>query len=124
METSSNEIREYTAHVKHIAERYGVSRQHVYNLVDDTDIPHRRIGTAIRFNLDEVDEWMRARSQPPEPEAGAAPEDTDPRLAVGGNGGDMASQRRRTPRPLSNAVPLVSVASARRASRPLDGVSS
>lgn len=58
----------YTATAKDIARKYGVSRQHVYNLAD-RGMPHRKIGQAVRFNLDEVDEWMRAEPATKEPAA-------------------------------------------------------
>jgi excisionase family DNA binding protein len=57
----------YTAQAKDVAARYGVSRAHVYNLVDRGEIPHRKIGTAIRFNMDEVAAWMKAHSDVPAP---------------------------------------------------------
>jgi len=63
VDAMSNEVRTYTATAKDVATRYGVSRAHVYNLVEQSDVPHRRIGNAIRFNLGEVDEWMRERGQ-------------------------------------------------------------
>lgn len=52
---SQGNARTYTAQAKDVAERYGVSRAHVYNLVERGELPHRRIGGAIRFNLAEVD---------------------------------------------------------------------
>lgn len=61
MDATGNEV-QYTALAKDVAAKYGVSRAHVYNLVERGEIPHRKIGNAIRFNLDEVDEWMRAQS--------------------------------------------------------------
>lgn len=40
-----------------IARLFGVSRSHVEALITETDIPHVRIGTSIRFNKAEVIQW-------------------------------------------------------------------
>lgn len=63
MDGSGNE-KTYTAQAKDVARKYGVSRAHVYNLVERGEIPHRKVGTAIRFNMDEVDEWMPRQPEP------------------------------------------------------------
>lgn len=57
MDQPGNE-KTYTAQAKDVAAKYGVSRAHVYNLVERGELPHRKIGNAIRFNLDEVDEVL------------------------------------------------------------------
>lgn len=57
MDSQGNE-RTYTAQAKDVAAKYGVSRAHVYNLVERGELPHRKIGSAIRFNLEEVDEVL------------------------------------------------------------------
>lgn len=69
VDETSNEVL-YQATAKDVARKYGVSRAHVYNLADE-GMPHRKVGTVIRFNLDEVDEWMQARTAAPA-ETGAA----------------------------------------------------
>jgi excisionase family DNA binding protein len=43
--------------VQDIALHFGVSTKTVRRWVKGTDIPHRRIGGVIRFNLQEVDRW-------------------------------------------------------------------
>lgn len=65
MDGNGNEPRTYTATAQDVANRYGVSRASVYNWVETTDIPHRKLGGVIRFNLDEVDEWASARDAQP-----------------------------------------------------------
>ena len=60
MEAIGNELRAYTATAVVVAEHFGVSRNTVYNWLESTDIPHRKIGGVIRFNLTEVDEWAKA----------------------------------------------------------------
>jgi excisionase family DNA binding protein len=64
VETAGNEARTYTASAGDVADRYGVHRNTVYGWVEATDIPHRKVVGVIRFNLDEVDEWMRTRTAP------------------------------------------------------------
>lgn len=67
MDTPGNE-KTYTAQAKDVAAKYGVSRAHVYNLVERGELPHRKIGSAIRFNLDEVDEVLGGEPAPAEHE--------------------------------------------------------
>ena len=43
--------------VSEIAERLGISKSLVYKMAQNKEIPHYRIGNAIRFDLDEIDEW-------------------------------------------------------------------
>lgn len=62
MDGASNEPRPYTATAVDVAEHFGVTRATVYNWLDTTDIPHRKLGGVIRFNLSEVDEWAKARA--------------------------------------------------------------
>lgn len=49
------------ATVSDVALQYGVSERTVRRWLKMTDIPHRRIGATVRFNLSEVDAWAVAR---------------------------------------------------------------
>ena len=51
----------YTLKARDLARHYAVSPGTVYNWVKLTNIPHRKIGGVIRFNLAEVDEWAAER---------------------------------------------------------------
>ena len=62
MDATGNEIRTYSASAKDVAEHFGVTRATVYNWIETTDIPHRKVGGVIRFNLPEVDEWAKGRA--------------------------------------------------------------
>lgn len=53
------------ATVEDVALHFAVSERTVRRWLKSTDIPHRRIGSVIRFNLDEVDEWASARAEVP-----------------------------------------------------------
>lgn len=56
--------------VDELAEELKVSVRTVRRWLADTDVPHRRAGTVVRFKLAEVDEWMAARAESqPEPAA-------------------------------------------------------
>ena len=50
-----------SATVEDVAVHFGVSTRTVRRWIKSTDIPHRRLGATIRFNLNEVDEWASAR---------------------------------------------------------------
>ena len=62
MDSNGNELRTYTATTKDVAAHFGVGRSSVYTWLKTTDIPHRRVGGLIRFNLAEVDEWSSTRA--------------------------------------------------------------
>jgi len=50
------------ASVEDVAVHFGVSERTVRRWLAGADAPpHRRIGSIIRFNLAEVDEWAKAR---------------------------------------------------------------
>lgn len=52
------------ASVADVAEHFGVSTRTVRRwLKSDDPPPHRRAGSAIRFRLDEVDEWSQRRAE-------------------------------------------------------------
>lgn len=48
------------ATIPDVAAHFGVSEKTVRRWLKGTEIPHRRVGGVIRFNLDEVDEWAKA----------------------------------------------------------------
>lgn len=48
------------ARVGDVAKHFGVSTRTVRRWIKSTDIPHRRVGSTVRFALAEVDEWARA----------------------------------------------------------------
>ena len=56
--------------VEELAAVLKVSERTVRYWLTKTDIPHRRVGTVVRFVLAEVDEWMKARA--PEPSQASA----------------------------------------------------
>lgn len=41
-----------------IAARLGLSRSQIYAMVAERSIPHYKIGGAIRFHPEEIDEWL------------------------------------------------------------------
>lgn len=47
----------YDAKADEVAAHLGVDRATVYRWCKTTGIPHRRIGSTLRFNLSEVDAW-------------------------------------------------------------------
>lgn len=51
-----------TATVDDIAAHFGISTKTVRRWIKHTDIPHRRVGGMIRFDVEEVDDWARARA--------------------------------------------------------------
>ena len=63
MEATDKTIRTYTVTATAVAKHFGVSRGTVYNWLSMTDIPHRKVGGVIRFNLTEVDEWAAERDE-------------------------------------------------------------
>ncbi len=57
---NNNDMRELapaTATVEDVAKHFGVASRTVHRWLKHTDIPHRRVGRTIRFNLDEVNRW-------------------------------------------------------------------
>lgn len=51
--------------VDELADEVKVSVRTVRRWLAETDIPHRRVGTVVRFKLAEVDEWMQSRQSEP-----------------------------------------------------------
>lgn len=41
-----------------VAEMLGVSRETIYRLARSNQIPHFRVGTALRFSKEKVKEWI------------------------------------------------------------------
>lgn len=60
--------RRYTG-VDGIAERLGVNERHVRRLVAERRIPFLKVGSLLRFDIDEVDAWMDTLRRGPEPQA-------------------------------------------------------
>ena len=44
--------------VRGIAEHLAITERHVRRLVLERRIPHRKVGSLLRFEFDEVDAWM------------------------------------------------------------------
>lgn len=59
--TDSNGHDGASATTEDVALHFGVSIRTVRRWLKSTDMPHRRIGLTIRFNLDEVDDWASTR---------------------------------------------------------------
>ena len=63
-DSNGHEAGSPTATVDDVAAHFGVSTKTVRRWLKNTDIPHRRIGGVIRFDIDEVDEWARREPAP------------------------------------------------------------
>lgn len=57
------------ATVEDVAKHFDVSERTVWRWLKTTDIPHRRIGGTVRFNIAEVDAWSARGGRPSGPEA-------------------------------------------------------
>jgi excisionase family DNA binding protein len=45
------------------AEWLGLSQSYLYKLVESDQIPHIRFGRAIRFDIKELEEWLKEDSE-------------------------------------------------------------
>ena len=45
--------------VGEIAEHLGVKRHTIYKWVRTTDIPFHKVGRLVKFQIEEVDQWVR-----------------------------------------------------------------
>jgi len=45
------------------AEWLGLSQSYLYKLVESEQIPHIRFGRAIRFDIKELEEWLKEESE-------------------------------------------------------------
>lgn len=54
------DLRKTAMTVDEVAELVNVSSRHIYQLVKDGKIPHYHIGSALRFDPDEVKKWLVA----------------------------------------------------------------
>ena len=56
--------------VADVAQYLRISRDEVYRLVERLEIPHTRIfkRKGIRFHPDEIEEWTRSETRPPQSE--------------------------------------------------------
>jgi len=59
-------LRRYTD-IDGIAAYLSISVRHVRRLVLERRIPHRKIGSRLRFDIDEVDDWMNSLRRGPDP---------------------------------------------------------
>ena len=48
-----------------VANYLGTSERHIRRLVSDRRIPHTKVGGLVRFNLDDVDQWLAANQRGP-----------------------------------------------------------
>ena len=46
--------------VEQVAELLNVSPRHIYKLVQDNQIPHVKIGSAVRFDSKDISDWIGA----------------------------------------------------------------
>ena len=44
--------------VSEVAELLGLSRKHVYGLVESGRIPHLKLGRLVRFHPDSIEAWI------------------------------------------------------------------
>lgn len=51
--------------INEFCEIYKIKRSTAYKLVETMQIPHYRIGRLIRFNLEELEEWMEGKKVEP-----------------------------------------------------------
>ena len=46
--------------VDEIAAHLGIKKDTIYKWVRTTDIPHHKIGRLLKFQIKEIDKWVRA----------------------------------------------------------------
>lgn len=46
-----------------LASRLKLSRAHIYRMARERRIPHTRIGTHLRFDRAEIEQWLATRHQ-------------------------------------------------------------
>jgi excisionase family DNA binding protein len=51
-------MKENMIDVEALAARLGVSRSLIYKMVEANEIPHYRIGAAIRFDPEDIEKWL------------------------------------------------------------------
>lgn len=66
MSANDQPVRDYDDTADDVARHFGVHDRTVRRWVETTDIPHRRIGGTLRFNLAEVDSWAARGGRPAE----------------------------------------------------------
>lgn len=67
MSANDQSLPDYDDTAEDVARHFGVSDRTVRRWVETTDMPHRRIGGTLRFNLTEVDSWAARGGRPSEP---------------------------------------------------------
>ncbi len=53
--------------VEEIAEHLGVKKETIYKWVRTTDIPFHKVGRLVKFQVIEVDQWVREGKAAPTP---------------------------------------------------------
>lgn len=64
MNANGTDLRPHDDTADDVARHFGVSDRTVRRWVESTDIPHRRIGGTLRFNLADVDAWAARGGRP------------------------------------------------------------
>ncbi len=75
--------------IEEVARRLSVGVRHVRRLVAEKRIPYRKWGHLLRFERDEIEEWIEAMKVPAQPPAGW------PQIGGGRQLGAGLSERRR-----------------------------
>lgn len=50
--------------VAEAAEHLRISTKHLYKMVKEKRVPYSRVGAALRFSIDSLDQWVRDREVP------------------------------------------------------------
>jgi excisionase family DNA binding protein len=50
--------------IDQLAQRLGITVRHVRRLVADKRIPYLKVGKLVRFDADEIAEWLHSHRQP------------------------------------------------------------
>jgi excisionase family DNA binding protein len=50
--------------IDQLAQQLGITVRHVRRLVAERRVPYYKVGRLVRFDHDEIDEWLRDRRRP------------------------------------------------------------
>jgi excisionase family DNA binding protein len=50
--------------IDQLAQRLGITVRHVRRLVAERRVPYYKVGRLVRFDPNEIDEWLRDRRRP------------------------------------------------------------
>jgi excisionase family DNA binding protein len=50
--------------IDQLAQRLGITVRHVRRLVAERRVPYYKVGRLVRFDRNEIDEWLRDRRRP------------------------------------------------------------